>query len=45
MFQFNAEFAGEYRAVRDLETSRRLNPNLTSFDRWLELNAGRIPLG
>jgi uncharacterized protein YbjT (DUF2867 family) len=45
MFQFNAEFAREYRAARDLETSRRLNPNLSSFDRWLKLNAQRIPLG
>ena len=45
MFQFNAEFARDYRAARDLETSRRLNPSLTSFDRWLEANAERIPLG
>jgi uncharacterized protein YbjT (DUF2867 family) len=45
MFQFNAEFAREYRAARDLETSRRLNPNLSSFDRWLKINAQRIPLG
>ena len=45
MFQFNAEFATEYCAARDLDTSRRLNPKLTSFDRWLEENAGRIPVG
>jgi uncharacterized protein YbjT (DUF2867 family) len=45
MFQFNAEFAADYRAARDLDTSRRLNPSLTSFDRWLELNAERIPVG
>jgi uncharacterized protein YbjT (DUF2867 family) len=45
MFQFNAEFAGEYCATRDLATSRSLNPNLTSFSRWLERNATSIPLG
>jgi uncharacterized protein YbjT (DUF2867 family) len=45
MFQFNAEFAPDYRAARDLETSRRLNPDLTSFERWLELNVERIPIG
>jgi uncharacterized protein YbjT (DUF2867 family) len=44
MFQFNAEFAGEYRANRDLDTSRRLNPQLSSFSRWLERNAANIPL-
>jgi uncharacterized protein YbjT (DUF2867 family) len=45
MFQFNAEFASDYRAVRDLETSRRLNPSLTSYEHWLALNAERIPVG
>jgi uncharacterized protein YbjT (DUF2867 family) len=45
MFQFNAEFAGGYCATRDLATSRSLNPNLTSFSRWLERNATSIPLG
>jgi uncharacterized protein YbjT (DUF2867 family) len=45
MFQFNAEFAGEYCATRDLATTRSLNPNLTSFNRWLERNAASIPLG
>jgi hypothetical protein len=45
LFHFNAQFAADYRAARDVHTSRRLNPNLTSFARWLELNAERIPLG
>jgi hypothetical protein len=44
MFQFNAEFASPYCAARDLKTSHRLNPALTSFDRWLKLNANRIPV-
>jgi hypothetical protein len=45
MFQFNAEFATEYCATRDLATTRSLNPNVSSFDRWLEENAASIPLG
>jgi uncharacterized protein YbjT (DUF2867 family) len=45
MFQFNAEFADEYCSTRDLATSRRLNPNLASFNRWLEHNAASIPVG
>jgi uncharacterized protein YbjT (DUF2867 family) len=45
MFRFNAEFAAEYCATRDLATSRSLNPNMTSFSRWLEQNAAGIPLG
>ena len=45
MFQFNAEFAGEYRATRDLATSRVLNPNLTRYRRWLEQNAASRTLG
>jgi len=45
MFQFNAEIAGEYRATRDLATSRVLNPNLTRYRRWLEQNAASRTLG
>ena len=45
MFQFNTEFATEYCAARDLDTSHRLNPRLTSYTRWLEHNAARIPTG
>jgi len=44
MFQFNAEFSDQYCAVRDLEAARRLNPELQSFDTWLEANAAKIPL-
>ena len=45
MFQFNTEFATEYCAARDLDTSHRLNPRLTSYTKWLEHNAARIPTG
>ena len=44
MFQFNAEFSDQYCAVRDLEAARRLNPELQSFDTWLEANGAKIPL-
>jgi len=45
MFQFNTEFASEYQSVRNLETSRRLNPGLTSYADWLERHADLIPIG
>jgi uncharacterized protein YbjT (DUF2867 family) len=45
MFQFNTEFATEYCAARDLHTSHRLNPGLTTYGEWLERNAARIPTG
>src|SRR6476646_10726686 len=38
MFQFNAEYAGEYIAARDLATSRELNPELSTYAGWLERN-------
>ena len=44
MFQFKAEFEEMYCGARDLETSRRLHPGLTSYARWLEQNAERIPV-
>ena len=45
MFQFNVEFADEYCAARDIDATRRLNPDLLSFDSWLEANATKIPVG
>jgi uncharacterized protein YbjT (DUF2867 family) len=44
MFQFNRDFAGEFCAARSLGVSRALNPELQTFDQWLERNKGRIPL-
>ena len=44
MFQFNAEFSREFSAVRPIEASRALNPQLQTFDQWLAANAGRIPM-
>jgi uncharacterized protein YbjT (DUF2867 family) len=45
MFQFNAEFSEQYCAARDLDATRRLNPELQSFDTWLVANASKLPLG
>jgi len=44
MFQFNVEFAAVYGAARELETSRSLHPDLTSYESWLERNVERIPV-
>ena len=45
MFQFNAEFEGEFCGRRDPGFSRTLNPRLESFQEWLGANKQRIPLG
>lgn len=45
MFQFQGDFQEDFLALRDPVLSRLLNPELQSFDQWLEQNAGRIPLG
>jgi uncharacterized protein YbjT (DUF2867 family) len=44
MFQFNAEFSDEYCAARDIGATRKLNPQLHTFDSWLEENVAKIPL-
>ena len=42
MFQFNTEFATEFGGARDVATSRRLNPGLTSYRQWLGANIEKI---
>jgi uncharacterized protein YbjT (DUF2867 family) len=44
MFQYQRDFEAEFCGLRDLATSRRLNPSLQTFDQWLAANAKRIPL-
>jgi len=44
MFQFYDEFEKELNTTRDVAFSRKLNPQLQSFDQWLNKNASRIPL-
>jgi uncharacterized protein YbjT (DUF2867 family) len=45
MFQFNADFSEQYCAARNLDATRKLNPELQSFDTWLVSNASKLPLG
>jgi uncharacterized protein YbjT (DUF2867 family) len=45
MFQFKRDFNDEFRAPRDVEASRALNPELLSFDAWLQANAAKLPRG
>ncbi len=44
MFQFYRDFDQVCNSTRDVKFSRELNPELKSFDMWLEQNADRIPL-
>ncbi len=44
MFQFKRDFEEYYCGARDLSVARNLNPQLQTFDRWLEKNKSRIPL-
>jgi len=44
MFQFNRDFAYDFCGARSVEFSRALNPQLQSFEAWLERNKARIPL-
>ena len=44
MFQFNHDFADEFRSARSVEFSRRLNPAIQTFSEWLAQNKQRIPL-
>jgi uncharacterized protein YbjT (DUF2867 family) len=43
MFQFYADFAEEFKSLRDVTVSKELNPQLQSFKTWLAENAKRIP--
>ena len=45
MFQFYADFSDQYCAARNLDATRKLNPQLHSFDMWLEENVAKSPLG
>lgn len=44
MFQFYRDFDEACNSVRDVSVSRRLNPELKSFQQWASENANRIPL-
>jgi uncharacterized protein YbjT (DUF2867 family) len=44
MFQFKRDFNDYYRGSRSVELARSLNPELQSFDQWLQRNASKIPI-
>jgi uncharacterized protein YbjT (DUF2867 family) len=45
MFQFNAEFSDEYCGARSIDATRALNPDLHTYEGWLEENVANIPIG
>lgn len=44
MFQFKRDFNDAFRRPRDPAVAKSLNPDLQTFDVWLERNKSRIPL-
>ena len=44
MFQFKRDFNDEFCAPRDVSFARKLNPELQTFDQWLERHKGEIPV-
>lgn len=44
MFQFKRDFNEYYCGARNLDATRKLNPELLTFKAWLAENAGKIPL-
>jgi hypothetical protein len=44
MFQFKADFEGEYCKARDVENTRKLDPELLSFTSWLRKNKERMQI-
>jgi len=44
MFQFKRDFEPAYVGARSIDLSRRLNPELQSFEAWLARNKSKIPL-
>ena len=44
MFQFKRDFNDYFVGVRDIESARQLNPELQTFDKWLERHKDEIPV-
>ena len=44
MFQFKRDFNDYYVGVRDIESARQLNPEMQTFDKWLERHKDEIPV-
>jgi uncharacterized protein YbjT (DUF2867 family) len=45
MFQFNRDFEQDCCDARSISETKKLNPELLNFDRWLAANKSQIPLG
>ena len=45
MFQFTSDFEQDYCDARSISETKKLNPELLTFDRWLAANKSQIPLG
>ncbi len=45
MFQFNTEFEQDCCDARSISETKKLNPELLNFDRWLAANKHQIPIG
>lgn len=43
-FQFAYDFNDEFAAARDIEFTRKINPELQSFDQWAEANKERLKI-
>ncbi len=44
MFQFKVDFEEDFRKPRDVEFTRKLNPELLTFDEWLQKNKDAIEI-
>jgi uncharacterized protein YbjT (DUF2867 family) len=44
MFQFNRDFEDLYCKARSIDFTRKLNPSLQTFDKWLASHKNQIPL-
>ena len=44
MFQFKRDFNDYFVGVRDIESARKLNPEMQTFDKWLERHKDEIPV-
>ena len=44
MFQFNADFDTEFCGARDINATKKLNPELLNFDTWLHKNKAAIKI-
>lgn len=44
MFQFKRDFEDAFRKIRSVEQSKKLNPELLTFEDWLATHASKIPV-